>query len=202
MRASWPAAPTSGLWVTKQHRALGDMLYIGNVAELAEAAVREGRIDIGAAVPLADAHRVLAEHHPELDELMRRFASPPIRNAGTLCGNVANGSPIGDSMPNLIALGTTVVLRKGTATRELPLEDLYLAYQKTAMQSGEFVERIRVPLARPGLRLPQLQDFQALRSGHLGGVRGVRADARRREDRAGARGVRRHGGDAEARGAV
>ena len=140
-----------GLWVTKQHRALGDILYIGNVAELGEIAVREGCIDIGAAVPLADAHGVLAEHHPELDELMRRFASPPIRNAGTLCGNVANGSPIGDSMPNLIALGTTVVLRKGGATRELPLEDLYLAYQKTAMQPGEFVERIRVPLPAPGL---------------------------------------------------
>jgi xanthine dehydrogenase small subunit len=140
-----------GLWVTKQHRALGDILYIGNVAELATVRVRDGAIDIGAAVPLADAHALLAEHYPDWDEMMRRFASPPIRNAGTLCGNVANGSPIGDSMPNLIALGTTVVLRKGAATRELPLEDLYLAYQKTAMQPGEFVERIRVPLPSPGL---------------------------------------------------
>jgi xanthine dehydrogenase small subunit len=140
-----------GLWVTKQHRALGDILYIGNVAELAGVQIRDGAIDIGAAVPLTDAHAVLAGHYPDWDEMMRRFASPPIRNAGTLCGNVANGSPIGDSMPNLIALGTTVVLRKGAATRELPLEDLYLAYQKTAMQPGEFVERIRVPLPSPGL---------------------------------------------------
>jgi xanthine dehydrogenase small subunit len=140
-----------GLWVTKQYRALGDILYLGNVAELAQAAVRDGCIDIGAAVPLTDAHRLLAEHYPDWDEMMRRFASPPIRNAGTLCGNVANGSPIGDSMPNLIALGTTVVLRKGATTRELPLEDLYLGYQKTAMQAGEFVERIRVPLPEPGL---------------------------------------------------
>jgi xanthine dehydrogenase small subunit len=140
-----------GLWVTKQHRVLGDLLYIGNVEELATASVRDGCIDIGAAVPLADVHRILAEHFPDWDEMMRRFASPPIRNAGTLCGNVANGSPIGDSMPNLIALGTIVVLRKGGATRELPLEDLYLAYQKTAMQPGEFVERVRVSLPTPGL---------------------------------------------------
>jgi xanthine dehydrogenase small subunit len=140
-----------GLWVTKQHRALSDILYLGNVAELARVEVRDGCIEIGAAVALADAHRVLAEHYADWDEMMRRFASPPIRNAGTLCGNVANGSPIGDSMPNLIALGTTVVLRRGDATRELPLEALYLGYQKNALQGGEFVERLRVPLPTPGL---------------------------------------------------
>ena len=70
----------------------------------------------------------------------------PIRNSGTLGGNVANGSPIGDSMPALIALGATVVLRRGERERELPLEEFYLAYQKTALQPGEFVARIRVPL--------------------------------------------------------
>jgi xanthine dehydrogenase small subunit len=83
---------------------------------------------------------------------MRRFASPPIRNAGTLAGNVANGSPIGDSMPPLIALGARVVLRRGDVRRELPLEELYLAYQKTAMQPGELVERVLVPFPRPGLQ--------------------------------------------------
>mgnify|MGYP001572911866 CR=1 FL=1 len=102
-------------------------------------------------MPLADAHAVLAAHYPDWDEMMRRFASPPIRNAGTLCGNVANGSPIGDAMPNLIALGTTVVLRRGGVRRTLPLEDLYLGYQQTALQPGEFVERLRVPLPAPGL---------------------------------------------------
>ena len=91
-------------------------------------------------------------HYPELREVLRRFASPPIRNAGTLAGNVANGSPIGDSMPPLIALGARVVLRKGAARRELPLEELYLAYQKTALAPGEFVERVRVPLRQPRLK--------------------------------------------------
>jgi xanthine dehydrogenase small subunit len=137
-----------GLWVTKQHRALGDLIYVGNVADLQDVSVTAEGIDIGAAVSLTDAFAPLERRYPELREVLRRFASPPIRNAGTLAGNVANGSPIGDSMPPLIALGARVVLRKGPARRELPLEDLYLAYQKTALEPGEFVERVRVP-ARP-----------------------------------------------------
>jgi xanthine dehydrogenase iron-sulfur cluster and FAD-binding subunit A len=77
----------------------------------------------------------LVGHHPELGELYRRFASPPIRNAGTLGGNIANGSPIGDSMPALIVMGATLILRKGGRTRELPLDEFYLAYQKTALDT-------------------------------------------------------------------
>ena len=141
-----------GLWVTKQHRDLGDILYIGNVADLQDVAITADHIDIGAAVSLTDAFAPLEAHYPELREVLRRFASPPIRNAGTLAGNVANGSPIGDSMPPLIALGAQVVLRKGGARRELPLEALYLAYQKTAMAPGEFVERVRVPVRQPSLK--------------------------------------------------
>jgi xanthine dehydrogenase small subunit len=141
-----------GLWVTKQHRRLGDIIYLGNVGELQRIEESAGHVDIGAAVVLTDAVAALDRHYPELRELWRRFASPPIRNAGTLAGNVANGSPIGDSMPPLIALGASVVLRKGALRRELPLEDFYVAYQTTALQPGEFVERVRVPLPRPGVR--------------------------------------------------
>jgi xanthine dehydrogenase small subunit len=141
-----------GLWVTKQHRALGDLIYVGNVADLQDVTVAGGFIDIGAAVSLTDAFAPLEQHYPELREVLRRFASPPIRNAGTLAGNVANGSPIGDTMPPLIALGARVVLRKGSARRELPLEDLYLAYQKTAMEPGEFVERVRAPVRPQSLQ--------------------------------------------------
>ena len=141
-----------GLWVTKQQRALGDVLYVGNVADLQDVTVAGGHLDIGAAVSLTDAFAPLEQHYPELREVLRRFASPPIRNAGTLAGNVANGSPIGDSMPPLIALGARVVLRKGGTRRELPLEDLYLAYQKTALAPGEFVERVRVPVRSAGLQ--------------------------------------------------
>jgi len=100
-------------------------------------------------VPLEPAYAALTAHHPGLEEMWKRFASLPIRNAGTLGGNIANGSPIGDSMPALIALGAEVVLQCGEARRSLPLEDLYLAYQKTAMVEGEFVAALRVPLEGP-----------------------------------------------------
>jgi len=141
-----------GLWVTKQHRQLGDLIYAGNVADLQTIEAAGSEIAIGAAVPLTDAAAALVRRYPELGELMRRFASPPIRNAGTLVGNIANGSPIGDAMPPLIALGARVALRKGDARRELALEDLYLAYQNTALAPGEFIERVIVPARPPALR--------------------------------------------------
>ena len=122
-----------GLWVTKQLRELATVIYTGNVAELKRIEATEATLDIGAAVSLTDAYAAIVAEYPALDELARRFASPPIRNAGTLGGNVANGSPIGDSMPVLIALGATLVLRNGKKTRELALEQFYLAYQKTAL---------------------------------------------------------------------
>ncbi|MCL4801065.1 MAG: xanthine dehydrogenase small subunit [Burkholderiales bacterium] len=140
-----------GLWVTKQHRELGDLIYVGNVAELRTVDAAD-EIAIGAAVPLADAAAAIVRRYPELGELLRRFASPPIRNAGTLAGNVANGSPIGDSMPALIALGARVALRRGKACRELALEDFYLGYQRTALAPGELVERVIVPARPAGLR--------------------------------------------------
>ncbi|WP_374335177.1 xanthine dehydrogenase small subunit [Leeia sp.] len=140
-----------GLWVTKQFRELGDILYLGRVAELHTVCEQDGVLQIGAAVSLNDAFAALVRHYPQLQELHQRFASTPIRNAGTLGGNVANGSPIGDAMPALIALSTEIVLRGGDHTRSLPLEDLYLAYQKNAMQPGEFVQALRIPL--PDARL-------------------------------------------------
>jgi len=103
-------------------------------------------IEIGAGVSVERAYAELAKQYPELTEMWQRFASLPIRNAGTLGGNVANGSPIGDSMPGLIALGARVVLRGGEIEREMALEDLYLAYQKKDMAAHEFVVQVRVPL--------------------------------------------------------
>ena len=141
-----------GLWVTKQFRELGDILFIGNVDELKTIAHDAQYLTIGAAASLEDAYAALAADYPELAELWTRFASLPIRNAGTLGGNVANGSPIGDSMPALIALDAQVVLQKADKTRTLPLDAFYLGYQKTALDAGEFVAAIRVPRPSASLR--------------------------------------------------
>ena len=140
-----------GLWVTKQHRDLGDLIYTGTVAELKRIETTSTHLEIGAAVTLSDVMRPLATHFPDFRELLRRYGSPPIRHAATLGGNIANGSPIGDSMPALIVLGATVVLRASDTTREMPLEDFYLGYQKTVLGTSEFVERIRIPLPEAAL---------------------------------------------------
>jgi xanthine dehydrogenase small subunit len=135
-----------GLWVTKQFRDLGDIIYVGEVAEMTQLHVTATHLEIGAAVTISALQPALLDHFPQMDELLRRFASPPIRNAATLGGNIANGSPIGDGMPPLIALGTKLVLRRGEALREIELESYYLDYQKTVLREGEFVERILIPL--------------------------------------------------------
>jgi xanthine dehydrogenase small subunit len=139
-----------GLWVTKKYMDLPALIYVGNVAELKTITRAETHIDIGAAVSLMDAFAMLETEYPELHEIARRFASPPICNAGTLGGNVSNGSPIGDSMPALIALGASVILQAGAKTRRLPLEEFYLDYMKKDLRAGEFVVAVRVPRAREG----------------------------------------------------
>ncbi len=145
-----------GLWVTKQFRALGDIIYLGRVNELkhltlsSDAAGQPQGLAIGAGASLEDAWEALATHVPALREIWLRFASPPVRHAGTLGGNIANGSPIGDSAPVLLALGADIVLRRGDDERTLPLSAFYLDYMKNAMQPGEFVQALHVPFPAAG----------------------------------------------------
>ncbi|MGP1692778.1 MAG: FAD binding domain-containing protein, partial [Giesbergeria sp.] len=122
-----------GLWVTKQHRQFAQVLDVTTAAELRTVSQDAARLTIGAAVNLADAYGALQQHWPQLDRFAARFAGLPIRNSGTLGGNVANGSPIGDSMPLLIALRARVELGSVRGTRELALEDLYTGYRKNVM---------------------------------------------------------------------
>ncbi|NMF90956.1 xanthine dehydrogenase small subunit [Aromatoleum petrolei] len=142
-----------GLWVNKQFRELGALIYIGQVAELRQIGEAGGALRIGAGVSLSDAYAALCRHYPELGELWDRFASPPVRNAGTLGGNIANGSPIGDSMPVLIALGSRIVLHSVRGRRTLPLQDFYLDYMKRDLAADEIVEAVEVPLPVPGLQV-------------------------------------------------
>jgi xanthine dehydrogenase small subunit len=146
-----------GLWVTKQLRDLPNIVYLGDVAELASIEPVDGGLRIGAAANVDAAWAALTQLHPQLAEQARRFASPPIRNSATLCGNVANGSPIGDSMPALIALGAELELRSGAGssvrTRRVPLEQFYLGYQKKDLQPGELVAAVVVPRPAAALQL-------------------------------------------------
>ncbi|MDF0607174.1 xanthine dehydrogenase small subunit [Neisseriaceae bacterium TC5R-5] len=142
-----------GLWLTKQLQTLPALIYLGQVRELQQIQHNEQHLRIGAGVLLEQAFTALLAAYPELDELWQRFASLPIRNAGTLVGNLANGSPIGDAAPALIALGAQLVLRRGEQQRLLPLEDLYLGYRQQSRQPGEWLEAVQIPRRRSGQQL-------------------------------------------------
>lgn len=135
-----------GLWVTKQHRELRSVIYTGRVGELSEVSMSDSHIEVGAAATLTDVMPFIVAQYPEFDELLRRFASPPIRNAGTVGGNIANGSPIGDSMAAFMVVDTTLVLRCGDVEREIALSDFYHDYMVNDLQPGEFLSRVRIPL--------------------------------------------------------
>lgn len=136
-----------GLWVNKQFRDLGDIIYVGDVAELKTIEDRKDELYIGAGASLESAFAALVERVPSLSEVWLRFASPPIRHAGTMGGNVANGSPIGDSPPVLMSLDAQIELRRGEVVRRMPLPEFYLDYMKNQLQPGEFVQGLAVPHA-------------------------------------------------------
>jgi xanthine dehydrogenase small subunit len=147
-----------GLWITKQLRDLKRIIWLGRVAGLdAVSEAAAGALSFGAMVSLTDAMPRLAAIHPDLGELMRRFGSVQVRASGTVGGNIANGSPIGDLAPALIALGGRVVLRKGDRTRVLPLEDFFIAYGKQDRAPGEFVLAVEAP------RLAAHQHYRAFK---------------------------------------
>jgi xanthine dehydrogenase small subunit len=140
-----------GLWVTKQLRDIARIIWLGRVAGLDTVGqAADGALSLGASVSLQDAYAHLAGVHPDLGELMRRFASTQVRNSGTVGGNIANGSPIGDLAPALIPLEARVVLQRGETTRSLPLEDFFIAYGKQDRRPGEFVTAIEVPRLKDG----------------------------------------------------
>ncbi len=138
-----------GLWVTKQFRDLGTLISVGAVPELRRIHAADGALHIGAAATLEAAWQALAAHWPGLRDVWLRFASLPIRQAGTMGGNVANGSPIGDAAPVLMALDAAIVLQRGDVVRSLPLAAFYVDYMKNQLQPGEFVRALRVPLPDP-----------------------------------------------------
>jgi xanthine dehydrogenase small subunit len=141
-----------GLWVTKQLRDLSPVAFLNGVEDLKGIEVQGGSLHVGACVTIAALRAAVAERLPSFGELLRRYASEQVRNAATIGGNIANGSPIGDGPPALIALGATLHLRRGDEMRALPLEDFFQEYRKQDRRPGEFVAGVSFPEHAPGLR--------------------------------------------------
>lgn len=138
--------------VTQRYQRLPELISLSHIPELKAITLTGQAIHIGAAAPLSDCMPVLHEEFPEFGELLERFASQQIRNQGTFGGNIANASPIGDGGPVLLALGASLLLRRGAEQRELPLDQFFLGYRKTALRPGEFIEQIRIPRNTPASR--------------------------------------------------
>lgn len=134
-----------GLWVTKQFRPLDRLAFLAGCDDLRGVEVGQDEIAIGAMTDMETLRHAVAPHHASFAELLRRYGSVQVRNAATIGGNIANGSPIGDSPPPLIALGARLHLRRGGERRSMPLKDYFLDYGKQDRQPGEFVERITLP---------------------------------------------------------
>jgi xanthine dehydrogenase small subunit len=142
-----------GLWVTKSLQDLGTVIFIGDIADLRRIEDGPDGLTIGAGTRYSEAKDALARLHPDLGELVRRIGGLQVRNAGTIGGNIANGSPIGDMPPALIALGAELVLRKGNERRTMKLENFFLSYGKQDRQPGEYVESVRIPRPAPETRI-------------------------------------------------
>ena len=139
-----------GLWVTKRMKAISPAIFIGGIGELAGISVKDGMLHIGATATYREAQDELARHFPALGRLIERIGGEQVRAMGTIGGNIANGSPIGDMPPALIALDAQLVLRRGAVRRRLALEDYFIAYGKQDRQPGEFVEAVEIPLLQAG----------------------------------------------------
>ncbi|MER9053808.1 xanthine dehydrogenase small subunit [Mesorhizobium sp. M0213] len=135
-----------GLWVTKHMRDIAPAIFIGNLDGLCGISEDKGVISIGAGVTYSEAFSTLAKRIPALGPLFDRIGGDQVRNMGTIGGNIANGSPIGDTPPPLIALGARLTLRRGDKRRTIPLEDFFIAYGQQDRQPGEFVEAVHVPV--------------------------------------------------------
>ncbi|WP_289042777.1 xanthine dehydrogenase small subunit [uncultured Aliiroseovarius sp.] len=145
-----------GLWATKALRDLNPVIFLSGVKDLRDVQITDDAIRIGAGVTLETLRRVIAPYHPHFAEMLRRFASVQVRNVATIGGNIANGSPIGDTPPALIALDATLHLRRDNQTRAIALKDFFIDYGKQDRQPGEFVEAVSFKRQPDRLRIYKL----------------------------------------------
>ncbi|WP_299784659.1 xanthine dehydrogenase small subunit [uncultured Marivita sp.] len=156
-----------GLWVTKSLRELEDVIFLNRCADLQQITESDHSLRIGAGVTMDRVLDAVRDLNPSYAEMIRRYGSAQVRAAATIGGNIANGSPIGDNPPALIAMGATLHLRAGDHTRDMPLEDFFFDYGKQDRAKGEFVEAVTIPRHAPRLKVYKLskrfdQDISAV----------------------------------------
>ena len=156
-----------GLWVTKNLLDIKKICFVGQIDEMSKINTSKTRYKVGASVTIEELRQLLKKKYPDFSELLRRYGSMQVRNAATLGGNIANGSPIGDSPPALIALGASIILNQGGKHRKIPIENFFLKYGVQDRQPGEFIESIEIPISESNLKCYKIskrfdQDISAI----------------------------------------
>ena len=103
-------------------------------------------IEVGASTPLIDLEYYIKKYYPDFTKILKRYGSPQIRNVGTVAGNIATASPIGDCLPLLLSLNAQVILQDLKKTKILFLDNFFIDYRKTKLKKGQFIHSIRIPL--------------------------------------------------------
>ena len=156
-----------GLWVTKNLLDIKKICFVGQIDEMSKINTSKTSYTVGASVTIEELRQLLKKKYPDFSELLRRYGSMQVRNAATLGGNIANGSPIGDSPPALIALGASIILNQGGKHRKIPIENFFLKYGVQDRQPGEFIESIKIPVTESNLKCYKIskrfdQDISAI----------------------------------------
>jgi xanthine dehydrogenase small subunit len=129
------------------------ILCLGRVESFTDAVIDAGRLECGAGATWSTIERCVEESVPQLHAVLDRFGSSQIRNAATIGGNLANASPIADSLPFLFVLGAEIELVGASGTRRVGIEDFYLGYKKIDLRPDEIIARVSTPLPTPGEEL-------------------------------------------------
>ena len=137
-----------GLWVTKSLQDIAPAVFTGNLRELGEINATDHQLSVGAGVSYSEMEPVIERYFPMVADYWSRIGGWQVRNAGTIGGNIANGSPIGDTPPWLIAMGATLRLRSASGRRQLPIEDFFIDYGKQDLRPGEYLEGVDIPLLK------------------------------------------------------
>ncbi len=139
------------LSITKDRKDINSIIYMNFIRELNYIKSNDEYIEVGASTPLIDLEHYIKKHYLDFTKILKRYGSPQIRNVGTVAGNIATASPIGDCLPLLISLNAQVVLQDLKKTKILFLDSFFISYRKTKLKKGQFIHSIRIPIFKKNI---------------------------------------------------
>jgi len=139
------------LIVTKERKDLNSLVYLNSIDELNYIKEENKFIEVGASTPLIKFEPIIKKYFPDFSQILKRYGSVQIRNVCTIAGNIATASPIGDTLPLLLALDGQIIVKGRNKTQILPLNGFFKSYRKTKLKKGQFIHSIRIPFLKQNI---------------------------------------------------